>query len=90
MLKKITNGEIIPRFYGVAWSRWQTGEAVCLPLGLNVLAALTRTLYFSIKHAGRIVRSNPRDAYEQGLRDGRAELPPYAQHIEPTRPWPRT
>jgi hypothetical protein len=47
-------------------------------------------VYFSIKHAGRIVRSNPRDAYEQGLRDGRAELPPYAHHIEPTRPWPRT
>ena len=89
MIKKITNGEIIPRFYGVAWFRWQTGEAVCPPLGLNVLCALTRTVYFSIKHAGCIVRSNPRDAYAQGVRDGRA-MASQSPHIEPRHPWPRS
>lgn len=91
MIKKITNGTLIPRFYGVAWFRWQTSEAVCLPLGLNVLAALLRVLYFSVKHAGRIVQASPRDAYAQGLRDGRgdrADGPP-SPHIERTRPWPR-
>ncbi len=88
MLKKITNGILIPRFYGVAWFRWQTNEAVCLPLGLNVLAAVLRVFYFSVKHAGRIVQASPRDAYAQGLRDGRAGAPP-SPHIEPTRPWPR-
>ena len=88
MLKKITNGEIIPRYYGVAWSRWQTGEAVCLPLGLNVLAALLRAAYFSIKHADRIVQACPRDAYAQGLRDGCASVP-QSPHIEPSEPWPR-
>jgi hypothetical protein len=88
MLKKITNGEIIPRYYGVAWSRWQTGEAVCLPLGLNVLAALLRAAYFSIKHAGRIIQACPREAYAQGLRDGRASVPE-SPHIEPSQPWPR-
>lgn len=88
MLKKITNGQLIPRFYGVAWFRWQAGEAVCLPLGLNVLAALARTAYFSVKHAGRIVHASPRDAYAQGLRDGRLSVS-HSPHIEPARPWPR-
>jgi len=88
MLKTVTSGDIIPRFYGVAWTRWQTGDAVCLPLGLNVLAALLRAAYFSIKHAHRIVQACPRDAYEQGLRDGRDSVP-QSPHIEPTRPWPR-
>ena len=86
MLKKIANGEIIPRFYGVAWSRWQTGEAVCLPLGLNVLAALMRAAYYSIKLAGRVVQACPRDAYAQGLRDGRADAS-RSPRIEPTQTW---
>ncbi|WP_306393377.1 hypothetical protein [Telluria beijingensis] len=88
MLKKITNGDLIPRYYGIAWFSWQTGGAVCLPLGLNVLAALTRAAYFSVKHAGRIVKACPRDAYAQGVRDGRASAP-QSPHIEPTWPWPR-
>jgi len=89
MLKKITSGHLILRFYGIAWFRWHTGEAVCLPLGLNVLAALVRVIYFNVKHAGSIVMASPRDAYEQGLCDGRASVPQPPQHIEPHRPWPR-
>jgi len=86
MIKKITSGHLIPRFYGVAWFRWQTGEAVCLPLGLNVLAAVGRAAYFAVKHAGSIVQASPRDAYAQGLRDGRASMP-QSPFVEPTRPW---
>jgi len=96
-LKKITNGELIPPFYGVAWFDWQGNHAVCLPLGINVVAALGRALYFSVKHAGRLVMQNPRDAYAQGLLDGRAQAegrragvePSKPRHIEPTEPWPK-
>lgn len=86
-IKKITNGELIPRFYGVAWFDWYRSQAVCLPLGLNVLAALGRSLYYSIKHAGRIVMANPRDAYAQGLSDGRAQAEGLRAGVEPTQPW---
>lgn len=98
-LKKITNGDLIPPYYGVAWFDWYRNQAVCLPIGLNVLAALGRTVYFSIKHAGRLVMANPRDAYAQGLRDGFAQFEreragvqpqaPWSSHVEPSEPWPR-
>lgn len=89
LIKYANNGELLPRFYGVAWFDWPTNRAACLPLGLNVLAALVRSAYFSIKHGGRIVMANPRDAYAQGLRAGRASAPA-SPHIEPLHPWPRT
>jgi uncharacterized membrane protein len=89
LVKYANNGELLPRFYGVAWFDWLTNRAVCLPLGINVLAALARSVYFSIKHAGRIVMANPRDAYAQGLRDGLAEFDRRRAGVEPTRPWPR-
>ena len=88
LIKKIDQGEILPRFYGVAWIDWYRDQAVCLPLGLNLLAGCARNLFYSIKNAGRLVRANPRDAYEQGLRDGRAEAT-RSTRIEPSRPWQR-
>lgn len=88
LMKHVSNGELLPRFYGVAWFDWRGDHAVCLPLGLNVLAALGRTVYFSIKHAGKTVMANPRDAYAQGLRVGRADAHPRVD-IQPAQPWPR-
>lgn len=88
LIKKVSSGYLLPRFYGVAWYEWQSGQAVCLPIGVNVLAAFARNLYFTAKHAGRIVMQNPRDAYGQGLCAGRASVPT-SPHIEPTEPWPR-
>ncbi|WP_305821379.1 hypothetical protein [Massilia brevitalea] len=88
LIKKIAQGEILPRFYGVAWVDWYRDQAVCLPLGFNLLAACARGLFYSIKNAGRLVRVNPRDAYEQGRRDGRAEAS-RSLDIQPTKPWPR-
>jgi hypothetical protein len=89
LIKRVSNGYLLPRFYGVAWFDWQASQAVCLPLGVNVLAALGRSVYFSIKHAGRIVHQNPRDAYAQGLRDGLEAFDRARAGVEPTHPWPR-
>jgi hypothetical protein len=88
LVKYSKNGELLPRFYGVAWFDWLTNRAVSLPLGINVLVAVGRSAYFSIKHAGRIVMANPRDAYAQGLRDGRATTDCARLDIQPTHPWP--
>jgi hypothetical protein len=88
MLRKIVRpGEMIPRFYGAAWYDWLSDHAVCMPLGLNVLAAVGRTAYFTIKHAGRMVQSSPRDAYEQGFRAGRASVQADRAAVEPRNPW---
>ncbi len=87
LIKYENNGEMLPRFYGAAWFDWLRNRAVCLPLGLNVLVAVARSVYFSVKHAGRIVMANPRDAYAQGVRVGRASLPP-PDGAEPPCPWP--
>lgn len=72
-IKKISAGTMIPAWYGVAWKEWYSNEAVCFPLGLNLIAAAVRSLYYTIKLAGRMVSENPRDAYAQGLRDGKRQ-----------------
>jgi hypothetical protein len=73
MIKRIRQGDLLPLYYGTAWIEHQNYEVVCLPLGINVIAAVARSLYFSIRFAHLMVYSNPRDAYMQGVRDGRAE-----------------
>ena len=72
-VKRIGQGTIIPAWYGVAWKEWQSNQAVCFPLGLNLIAAAVRNLYYTVKFAGRMVPENPRDAYAQGLRDAKRQ-----------------
>lgn len=88
LIKTVRQNEIIPRFYGVAWIDYYRDQAVCLPLGVNLLAALVRILYFNIRHPRLLVTTDPRAAYQQGFRAGRASV---AWHggVEPTEPWPR-
>lgn len=71
IIKKIRPGEMLPAWYGIAWREWDQDMTVCLPLGLNLICALARNLYYMVKLGGLPVPINPRDAYAQGLRDGR-------------------
>lgn len=71
LVKKINEGEIIPAWYGVAWKDWMRREAVCMPIGVNLIAQLARWIYFEVKHGSRPMRSNVRAAYDQGFKDGR-------------------
>ncbi len=71
MIKRIKQGAIVPAWYGVAWREWDSHEAVCLPVGLNAIVAVTRWAWFGIRFAGVALPDRERDAYAQGYRDGR-------------------
>ena len=75
LIKRISQGDMIPRFYGVAWRDYYRNQAVCLPIGLNLIAALVRMVYHRIQYPGDIVVSDPHDAYHQGYKAGRASVP---------------
>ena len=65
----VEEGGDIPIGYGVAWRDWSTNHIVCLPLGLNVIAATMRRCYHWIvtKHTPSVIDV----AYERGRRDER-------------------
>lgn len=63
---KIKSGSQIPAWYGLAWIDVCTLEAVCFPLGLNVLARMARGAYIALRFGGMAVPSEPRAAYAKG------------------------
>lgn len=70
IVKEIRHGELLPPWYGVAWRRFDVDTATCLPVPINLIAAIVRSCYYFIKHGHMAVSCNPRDAYEQGFHDG--------------------
>lgn len=71
LAKEVHEGEIIPAWYGVAWVRFEVNAAVCYPMPLNLLVAAVRAFAIWMRYGYRAVPCNSRDAYAQGLRDGR-------------------
>lgn len=71
LVKHVRQGELLPAFYGVAWVDFVSHTAVCLPVGLNILAAVIRATYTWARYGYRAMHTNPRDAYWQGYRDGK-------------------
>lgn len=69
--KEVRQGEIIPGWYGVAWVRWEDDAAICYPMPLNLLVAAVRAIAIWMRHGYRAVPYNTREAYAQGLRDGK-------------------
>lgn len=45
-LRRIGDGEAMPRFYGRAWQNFVIFETVCLPIPLNVIASAARRFWF--------------------------------------------
>lgn len=72
LVRKATPGYELPRGYGVAWVRWNTCEAVCMPVPLNVLAGLLRAAWAWMKSPRGIIERGE-DAYRQGRADGYRE-----------------
>lgn len=70
LIKTIHRGELIPPFYGVAWSEYTSDSAICLPVPLNLIAALLRSLWMLLKHGWQPVYLSSRDAFHQGLQAG--------------------
>jgi|GEM_PF-6171247 hypothetical protein len=70
MIQRIVReGELMPRFYGIAWRNYFRREAVCFPVPLNVILAFARQAYLWIRLGHVEVSSDPRSAYEQGRRE---------------------
>jgi hypothetical protein len=73
IVKRVSAVNMMPAWYGLAWKEWHSNQSICLPIGMNTIAAVVRNLYYTIRFAGYRVSENPRDAHAQGRRDGRAE-----------------
>ncbi|MFL9670457.1 hypothetical protein WIX39_026240 [Variovorax sp. AB1(2024)] len=52
--KEIREGNLIPAWYGVAWTEYREGSLYghCLPIPLNLIAGWARRLYLWVKHGG--------------------------------------
>lgn len=74
IVKRIGEGEMLPPFYGVAWAEVYSRRIVCLPVPLNLAAALFRATWLFCLHGWRPMHFNPRDAYHQGRVDALAAL----------------
>lgn len=79
IIKRVSEGEILPPFYGVAWVDWLSNSAMCMPVPLNLVAQVLREVWFACKGGWQEVPRNPRAAYAQGFKDGRASVPVGAQ-----------
>lgn len=47
--KRISEGAIIPKWYGIAYYDWQTDYAVCYPIPFNLLVTLYRIVRMFFK-----------------------------------------
>ncbi len=48
MRKTIKEGEIIPKFYGVAWRYFHNYEIICYPIPINIFVRLFLHLYYLV------------------------------------------
>jgi hypothetical protein len=44
----VREGEIFPRGYGIAWHRWDLGDAVCYPVPLNWVIAVALRVWWRL------------------------------------------
>lgn len=51
--KTISEGQIIPRFYGKAFFNYMTYEAICYPIPMNFIVGWARTLLCILKMGTR-------------------------------------
>ncbi len=71
MKKVIKQSGMIPAYYGIAWVKYQSLEFVCYPVGINLLVVFAMRVKAFVKNGGYAVYMSPKDAYNQGYRDGR-------------------
>lgn len=68
MKRVVTEGEMFPRGYGLAWWKWETREAVCYPIPLNLGVRWGRDVYHWMRWRSATVRERELvRAYQAGL-----------------------
>jgi hypothetical protein len=70
LIKTVREGECLPPWYGVVYIEWYRNQRVCLPVPLNVIVRMGRSIWLFLVYGSDEVRVNPRDAYHQGRVDG--------------------
>lgn len=78
-VRRVGEGFLIPRGFGVAWVRYDRQEAVCLPIPVNVIAAGVRAAWFWAKRGGVTVPGSPTEAYAAGVAAERARWMAYLE-----------
>jgi hypothetical protein len=68
--KRIQHGQVIPFFYGIAWKDWVSNEAVCYPVPVNMLVAVSRSFFIWMKHGFLTRACDGREAFNQGMVEG--------------------
>lgn len=67
-IKKIVQeGEIIPKFYGMAYWDYMRRIGICYPLGINWIVWLCREIYFRVMV---VPLGKQGEMYRQGFKDG--------------------
>lgn len=85
LLKRVSEGEVMPEWYGVAWHENYERVTVCAPVPLNLAIAACRGVWHWMRWGYKPVRISPREAYAQGRRDAaalRGHTPPAARRGE--------
>lgn len=49
-MRSVRQGQLIPRGYGLAWLQWDCDAAIFLPIPINVVARLGRTVWLWFVH----------------------------------------
>lgn len=75
IIKTVRENELLPRFYGVAWRSFNSPSIFCLPVPLNLIVGVLRSMWMFCKHGSRRIYMNPRAAYDQGRRDQSRKYP---------------
>lgn len=73
---RIRENEILPRWYGLAWTDFWKGEAVVLPIGIHWVAGVARHAWWEFRRGYRGEPSVDRDvidAYQRGYKKGHAD-----------------
>jgi hypothetical protein len=71
IVRRVNEGFVLPRFYGVAWFDCMRRQAVCLPMPLNFIVGVARSSWYWAKHGYLEQLSGSYwDMWEQGFAAG--------------------
>lgn len=69
-VKYVSSGELVPAWYGVAKIDILRAQAMCLPLGLNILYGIAYQIRIALKHGWRPTPYDSHEAFAQGFEAG--------------------
>lgn len=70
LVKRIREGEMYPRGYGLAYHKWDAHYSICYPLGINLIVRLGRKFWIWVMSGTAIGNDRIVEAYLKGRRDG--------------------